>query len=142
MSLSPSSRDSNEQITSPPRLRKPSRDEMQAVFIMCRHNQWNSVLNCIRGNHLIPVTSMTMDNHISTTILHQAITSKGDVQARARIIQEILEIAPEAARIKNGYGSLPLHVISQRNTKLDARTKEFLISFLHSGHLVGMMQAE
>jgi len=39
-------------------------------------------------------------------------------------------MAPQAAAIKNGYGSLPLHVISQRNTKLDAPTKELLISEL------------
>ena len=70
---------------------------------------------------------MIMDNHISTTILHQAITSKGDIKARTRVIREILDIAPKAATIKNGYGSLPLHVISQRNTKLDAATKELLI---------------
>jgi hypothetical protein len=101
---------------------------MHAVFTMCRQNQWNSVLNCIRSNPLIPVTSMIMDNHISTTILHQAITSKGDTKARARVIREILEIAPKAATIKNGYGSLPLHVIAQRNTKMDAPTKELLIN--------------
>lgn len=100
---------------------------MHAVFTMCRQNRWCSVLNCIRSNHLIPVTSMIMDNHISTTILHQAITSKGDTKARTRVIREILDIAPKAAAIKNGYGSLPLHVISQRNTKLDAPTKELLI---------------
>jgi hypothetical protein len=103
---------------------------------------------------MIPITSMVMDNHstllcskilphvqkfifthtiiaaVSTTIIHQAITSKGDTKARARVIREILAIAPQAAAIKNGYGSLPLHVISQRNTKLDAPTKELLITEL------------
>jgi hypothetical protein len=113
-----------------PTFRRPNRDEMHAVFSMCRQNQWNSVLNCIRNNHLIPVTSMIMDNHISTTILHQAITSKGDTVARTRVIQEILDIAPKAASIKNGYGSLPLHVIAQRNTKMDSPTKELLINEL------------
>lgn len=108
-------------------VRTPTEAEMNAVFTMCRQNRWNSVLNCIRSNHLIPITSMIMDNHISTTILHQAITSKGDTKARTRVIREILDIAPKAAAIKNGYGSLPLHVISQRNTKLDAPTKELLI---------------
>jgi hypothetical protein len=110
--------------------RPPTADEMNACFQMCRGNQWNSVLNCIKNNPLIPVTSMIMDNHISTTILHQAITSKGDTKARSRVILEILEVAPEAASIKNGYGSLPLHVIAQRNTKMDAATKEMLISKL------------
>jgi hypothetical protein len=87
--------------------RRPSCEEMHAVFGMCRQNQWTSVLNCVRSNPWISVTSMIMDNHISTTILHQAITSKGDTKARARVIREILASAPNAAAIKNGYGSLP-----------------------------------
>jgi hypothetical protein len=110
-----------------PGARRPSREEMDAVFTMCRQNQWHSVMNCIRSNSRIAVTSMIMDNHISTTILHQAITSKGDTKARSRVIREILDIAPKAATIKNGYGSLPLHVIAQRNTKMNAPTKELLI---------------
>jgi hypothetical protein len=110
--------------------RRPSCEEMHAVFGMCRQNQWTSVLNCVRSNPWISVTSMIMDNHISTTILHQAITSKGDTKARARVIREILASAPNAAAIKNGYGSLPLHVIAQRNTKMDAATKELLINEL------------
>ena len=108
-------------------FRAPSQDEMRAVFRMCRRNQWDSVLNSIRSNCLIPMTEMTMGNNISTTILHQAITSKGDTEKRARVIQEILLIAPLASSIKNGYGSLPLHVISQRNTRMDSKTKEILI---------------
>jgi hypothetical protein len=113
-----------------PVFHRPNREEMHAVFAMCRQNQWNSVLNCIRSNPLIPTTSMIMDNHIATTILHQAITSKGDTKARTRVILEILDVAPKAAAIKNGYGSLPLHVIAQRNTKMDAPTKELLITEL------------
>ena len=107
--------------------RDPSREEMHAVFLMCRSNQWNSVMNCIRSNRNVATAYMVMDNHITTTILHQAITSKGDTAARARVIREILDIAPKAASIRNGYGSLPLHVIAQRNTKMDSATKELLI---------------
>lgn len=120
--------------------RPPTADEMNACFQMCRGNQWNSVLNCIKNNPLIPVTSMIMDNHISTTILHQAITSKGETKARSRVILEILEVAPGAASIKNGYGSLPLHVIAQRNTKMDATTKEMLISKLVSADQSALVQ--
>jgi hypothetical protein len=108
----------------------PDREEMHAIFAMCRKNQWNSVLSCVQNNPIIPITSMIMDNHISTTILHQAITSKGNTEARTRVIREILEITPQAATIKNGYGSLPLHVIAQRNTKMNAPTKELLITEL------------
>ena len=108
----------------------PTREEMKAVFAMCRHDQWNSVLNSIRSNPLISTTSMIMDNHITTTILHQAITSKGDTKARARVILEILNTSPSAAGIKNGYGSLALHVLCQRNTKMDSKTKERLMRAL------------
>jgi hypothetical protein len=111
-------------------LQVPGREEMRAIFAMCRKNQWNSVLRCVQNNPMIPITIMIMDNHISTTILHQAITSKGNTVLRSRVIRKILDLAPQAATIKNGYGSLPLHVISQRNTKMDAPTKELLIGEL------------
>lgn len=107
--------------------RTPSREEMRAVFLMCRGNQWNSVLDSIRSNILIQTTNMTMDNNISTTIIHQAITSKGDINKRAIVIREILQVTPHAASIKNGYGSLPLHVICQRNVKMNSSMKEILI---------------
>lgn len=123
-----------------PLPRQPTTDEMNACFQMCRGNQWHSVLNSVKSNPLIPVTSMIMDNHISTTILHQAITSKGDTKARSRVIQEILDVAPGAASIKNGYGSLPLHVIAQRNTKMDATTKEMLIRMLVSADRTALVQ--
>ena len=70
---------------------------------------------------------MIMDNHISTTIIHQAITSTGDTAVRSEVISTILRQTPVAAAIKNGFGSLPLHVIAQRNIKMDAQTKECLI---------------
>ena len=73
---------------------------------------------------------MPMDNHINTTIIHQAITSKGDTSVRAAVIMEILRMNPQAAAIKNGYGSLPLHVIAQRNTKIDSATKDKLMRLL------------
>jgi hypothetical protein len=81
-----------------------------------------------------------MDNHISTTILHQAITSKGDTKSRTRVILEIIDVAPKAAAIKNGYGSLPLHVIAQRNTKMDAPTKELLITELVNAYKPALVE--
>lgn len=116
------------------------RNEMHAIFSMCRKNQWNSVLRCVQTNPQIPITSMIMDNHISTTILHQAITSKGNTEHRANVIRTILEMAPQAASIKNGYGSLPLHVIAQRNTKMDAPTKELLITELVLAYKGALLQ--
>mmetsp|Transcript_37831 Transcript_37831/g.91744 ORF Transcript_37831/g.91744 Transcript_37831/m.91744 type:complete len:406 (+) Transcript_37831:768-1985(+) len=129
--------DNNNQVAIPTML---GRNEMHAIFSMCRKNQWNSVLRCVQTNPQIPVTSMIMDNHISTTILHQAITSKGNTELRAKVIRTILEMAPQAAAIKNGYGSLPLHVIAQRNTKMDAPTKELLITELVLAYKGALLQ--
>lgn len=108
-------------------FRSPTREEMKAVFQFCRKNLWNSVLNSVRSNPCIGTTSMVMQNNITTTIVHQAITSKGDTDLRATVVEEILSATPAAAAIKNGYGSLPLHVIAQRNTKMNAATKDRLI---------------
>lgn len=104
-----------------------SRDEMDAIFHLCRDHEWHRVLGEVQRNPWIALTPMAMDNHIPTTILHQAITSKGDTAVRAQVISTILRSVPQAAAVKNGYGSLPLHVIAQRNVKMDAQTKERLI---------------
>ena len=50
------------------------------------------------------------------------------------MILKVLQMTPEAAMIKNGYGSLPLHVICQRNTKIKAKTTEKLIRALLRGN--------
>jgi hypothetical protein len=101
---------------------------MEKIFRFCRENKWNKVLEYVNQYPLMGNHSMTMDNHITTTIIHQAITSKGDTAVRARVISTILKHTPEAAQTKNGYGSMPLHVIAQRNTKIDSNTKERLIN--------------
>jgi hypothetical protein len=105
----------------------PTQEQMDTVFALCRRDNWAAVLQRVHENPWIAMTPMTMDNHIATTILHQAITSKGNEAVRAEVILQILDRTPMAASIKNGYGSLPLHVISQRNTKMKAETKGKLI---------------
>lgn len=107
---------------------EPSRETMRKIFILCRTpNKWTEILRLVKENPLIATTTMIMDNHIATTILHQAITSKSNTEHRARVISHVLATSPKAATIKNGYGSLPLHVIMQRNTKMNSRTKERLV---------------
>lgn len=101
----------------------PTKEEMDAVFALCRSNHWKSCLQCVKNNPLIGTTKMTMDNHIVTTVCHQAITSKGDIQARAAVIRQILLQTPEAAMIKNGYGSLCLHCACQRCVILYFKSK-------------------
>lgn len=93
--------------------RTPSREEMTAVFRMCREDKWNSVLNSIRSNRNIQTTKMTMDNNIATTVLHQAITSKSDTKKRVMIIQEILQSTPQAASSKLQSTVLHLWIVAK-----------------------------
>jgi hypothetical protein len=118
----------------------PTREQMDTAFSLCRTDQWASVLQCVHENPWTAMTPMIMDNHISTTILHQAITSKGDTAVRAQVILKILDTTPMAASIKNGYGSLPLHVIAQRNTKMNAQTKEKLILAMVNAYKGALME--
>ena len=101
--------------------------EMDHLFHKCRSNDWNGILQQIHQSPQIATTAMRMDNRLTTTILHQAITSKGPTPIRAEVISLILRYQPLAAAVKNGNGSLPLHTIAQRNTKMDKHTKERLI---------------
>jgi len=109
-------------------------EEMDACFQLCRRDDWAAVLDFVRKKPWVAVTPMIMDNHIATTVIHQAITSKGDTELRAAVIRQILKETPQAAAIKNGYGSLPLHVITQRNTKMDSKTKENIVWELVSAY--------
>ena len=113
-------------------LQRPAEADktMNAIFKMCKHNQWDNVLNSLKSNTACITKSMAMTNNIETSVLHQAITSKGNLQCRVKVIDFILDVAPEAAAKTNGYQSLPLHVICQRNTRLSAKEKERLITKL------------
>lgn len=106
---------------------RPSPEEMDEVFNLCRSDDWDEVLRRLSENPAVGVRMMVMANRIETTVVHQAITSRGDVPKRAAVISRVVSTTPQAAGIKNGYGSLPLHVIAQRNTKLDSKTKGRLI---------------
>lgn len=116
----------------PPAVAMPSfamadPEEMNRIFHLCRKDQWEEVLHLVEQKPWLAMNPIIMDNHISTTIIHQAITSKGEGISRASVVSHILKETPQAAAIKNGYGSLPLHVITQRNTKIKANVKEGLI---------------
>ncbi|GKY93097.1 hypothetical protein MPSEU_000277900 [Mayamaea pseudoterrestris] len=119
---------------------QPSGGQMDYVFQLCRNDDWSGILRELKKHPMIATTSMIMDNHISTTVLHQAITSKGNTRERAEVVGQILKLTPQAAAIKNGYGSLPLHVIAQRNTKMDAPTKELLIKALVLAHKEALIE--
>lgn len=72
--------------------------------------------------------------------MHQAITTRGDTAIRAKVITQILAATPQAAAIKNGFGSLPLHVIAQRNTKMNVNTKERLMFDLVEAYPEGLTE--
>ena len=114
---------------------------MLTIFQLCRKNKWKDVLEIVRSNPELALHPIPMDNHIVTSILHQAITSKGKTEQREAVILEILERTPQAATMKNGYGSLPLHVVSQRNTKMAAKIKERVIRKLVECHKDAMTVA-
>lgn len=95
---------------------------------LCREDQWNQLLEYVNQYPLIGKQNITMRNHLTTTIIHQAISSRGNAALRAQGISTILKKTPEAAKMKNGYGFMPLHMIAQRNTKIDSTTKERLIN--------------
>jgi hypothetical protein len=111
------------------------------IFQLCRSGSWNQVHEYVRRDPLVAVTPLIMDNNISTTILHQAISSKSDTQTRAAVMRTVLDLAPKAAAIRNGYGSLPIHVICQRNTKMDSQTKESLIMAVIKAYPESLLEA-
>ena len=105
-----------------------------SIFVLCKEERWAEVSSLVASNPSLAVAPMTMANNITTTILHQAITSKGDVGARAALVKFVLSIRPSAAAIKNGYGSLPIHVLAQRNCKMKSKAKEELLLALIHAH--------
>jgi hypothetical protein len=105
----------------------PTEREIAAILADCRDNKWESVMARVQANPCLATAKLPMENHIVTTIIHQAITAKGNTYHRANLILHILHTNPRAAGIPNGYSSYPLHSIAQRNTKMDAKTKERLI---------------
>ena len=94
---------------------------------LCRSNQWKEVLECLKQDPSLALQPIFLNNHLVTSIAHQAISEKGDIESRMDVLDHILTQTPKAAEMKNGYGSLPIHVCAQRNTKLKAKNKEHLI---------------
>jgi len=73
---------------------------------LCQDGDWVAVLDLVKKNPAVAITPIVMDNHVATTFVHQAITSKGNTALRVQVICQILKQTPQAAAIKNGYGSL------------------------------------
>lgn len=114
---------------------------MAYLFQKCRDNSWDEVLRVLQERPALAMAKIAMDNFVITTTLHQAIVSKGNVETRAQVITTILRQTPESARLRNGYGSLPLHVIAQRNTKLTSQIKEQLMELLIATNPDALLEA-
>jgi len=108
--------------------------EAPSLLEHCRADNWEAIFEALIHNPRIVLDPIVQSNHISTTILHQALTSKGCILIRTKEIRCILQETPEAAAVKNGYNSLPLHVLCQRNMKMDAKTKQALIVEIARAH--------
>jgi len=106
------------------------REEMRTVLEHCRKNRWEQVLRALKREPELALRQVMMQNRVATTVLHQAVTSRGDVKQRDRVCRQILTATPQAAAMKNGFGSFPVHVVAQRNTKMDVETKQRLLSDL------------
>lgn len=104
--------------------------QMSTLSKLCRAEEWHSIASLIELKPSLAMTPFANHNFHTTTILHQAICSKGNVEARCFLILRILEIIPAAAALKNQHGSLPIHTISQRCTKMTAKCKEEIIKKL------------
>ncbi|GAX26233.1 hypothetical protein FisN_16Lh062 [Fistulifera solaris] len=116
-------------------------DSATALLLKCRDNDWDEVLRILQERPSLALVSIAMENSVKTTALHQTIVSKGDVEKRTTVITTILQQTPAAARLRNGYGSLPLHVIAQRNTKLTSSIKEELMTLLVHANPDALLEA-
>jgi len=116
-------------------------EKMSIVLRYCQANKWSKVFSIVQEDPALGLMPVLMKNFINTSIIHQAITSKGDTFQRARVIRQILRQTPQAAGMTNGFGSLPLHVIAQRNTKMKAQVKEDLMYELVKAYPDGLTLA-
>jgi len=111
---------------------EPTEADMQNVIKLCRENDWYRVFSLLQENPRIALTPIILNDRATqtTTILHQAITAPkgGDRLARELIIRKVLEIAPEAATMRNSSGILPVECLSLRGVYFESKVKNDLFS--------------
>jgi hypothetical protein len=114
-----------------------SQTDVHRIYTAAKINDWTTVSHMLTANPSLALSSIPMNNKLKTTLLHQAIASKHNVTLRTAVMKQILEQTPRAARMVNGYGSLPLHMIAQRNTNLP--NKEHIIVLLVQSYQEGLL---
>jgi hypothetical protein len=108
-------------------LRSPDNNELKIVIQLCAQENWAELLARVQQSPWMGRAQWNMTNNIATTLLHQAITGKGSGEERCKLIETILDLAPTAATLSNGYGSLPLHALCQRNVNMKSSSRSRLI---------------
>ena len=103
--------------------------DMQLVERLCSEGKWERLEASIRNEPRIAKTSFAMGKKFKqTSIIHQALYSKDDKEdQRVSLIRTIIELAPEALKIPNKDGMLPLQRICYTNVKIEAKTRAELI---------------
>jgi len=105
----------------------------KALLALCKADNWSAVEQHIR-RHPQSATSMLRDrNSNGTTVLHKVFASAStDFAARIGVIETVLQICPKLASVKNGCGSLPLHLAARNSYKIqiDTTTQEDVIASL------------
>jgi hypothetical protein len=107
-------------------------NEIYSISKLCRENRWRSLRDMLKRKPQLSLVSFVTDKRTRSTILHEAIISEdtSDIGDRSDCIQDILSRCPEAAKIKHGRGSLPLHSIARRSKGMDPTTRESLFKKL------------
>jgi hypothetical protein len=107
-------------------------NEIYSISKLCRENRWRSLRDMLKRKPQLSLVSFVTDKRTRSTILHEAIISEDitDIGDRSDCIQDILSRCPEAAKIKHGRGSLPLHSIARRSKGMDPTTRESLFKKL------------
>jgi hypothetical protein len=108
-------------------LRSPDNNELKIVIQLCAQEEWAELLARVQQSPWMGRAQWNMTNNIATTLLHQAITGKGRGEERCKLIESILDLAPTAATLSNGFGSLPLHALCQRNVNMKSSSRSRLI---------------
>jgi len=94
---------------------------------LCEDSAWGQLLDRVGVNHPLAVVVFAMPytgprppgtTVTETTIIHQALDRKnGDPDDRIALIEYIVQHAPEALKIRNSSGALPLHVLCMNGSR-------------------------
>ena len=97
--------------------------EMCRLGAFAKNEDWDNVLKMLVHNPDLALERMPS----GSSILHRAILSKGPINSRLRVMRRILRTTPQTARLKNCFGSLPIHLICTGENRKSQEIREDLI---------------